>query len=247
MANHSPQPDLDDDVAMTASRGLVLFLILALSAAIALVAINTPLEQDRLAALAMPNIELSGVANPVTAVLLNFRGYDTLLEVAVLFLAVVGIWSMARHARVWVKPSDDDPVLLIFAQLFLPLAVVVAAYLFWLGADLPGGAFQGGAILGGMGVLWVAAAIWLPTRWPPRRLQSWLRLLLSLGLLAFTAVSLFTLLRGDNLLQYPFAWAKTLIIIIESAAVLSIGATLTLLFIGGFPKQREDQERKIDD
>lgn len=240
MANKPPVPDLNDDVTMTAERGLVLFLILILSVALAFVGLNTPLEQDRLAAVAMPNLELSGVANPVTAVLLNFRGYDTLLEVAVLFLAVVGIWSMARHARVWVKPSDDDPVLLIFARLFLPLTVIFAAYLFWLGADLPGGAFQGGAILGGMGVLWVAAAIWLPTRWRPEQLQSWLRLLLSVGLLAFTAVALFTLLRGDSLLQYPFASAKTLIIIIESAAVLSIGATLTLLFIGGFPQQKED-------
>jgi multisubunit Na+/H+ antiporter MnhB subunit len=239
MTNKPTLPDLDDDVEMTVGRSLVLFLILALSTALAFVALNTPLEQDRLAAVAIPNLELSGVANPVTAVLLNFRGYDTLLEVAVLFLTIVGIWSMARHARVWVKPSDDDPVLLIFARLFLPLAVIIAAYLFWLGADLPGGAFQGGAILGGMGVLWVAAAIWLPTKWRPEQLQSWLRLLLSVGLLAFTAVALFTLLLGDSLLQYPLEWAKTLIIIIESAAVLSIGATLTLLFIGGFPKQKK--------
>jgi multisubunit Na+/H+ antiporter MnhB subunit len=31
----------------------------------------------------------SGVDHPVTAVLLNFRSYDTLLEIAVLLLAVV--------------------------------------------------------------------------------------------------------------------------------------------------------------
>jgi multisubunit Na+/H+ antiporter MnhB subunit len=30
----------------------------------------------------------------VTAVLLNFRGYDTLLEIAVLTVALVGVWAL---------------------------------------------------------------------------------------------------------------------------------------------------------
>jgi hypothetical protein len=41
----------------------------------------------------------SGVSNPVTAVLLNFRSYDTLLEVAVLVVAMVAVWSMDRGSR----------------------------------------------------------------------------------------------------------------------------------------------------
>ncbi|MFN2442615.1 MAG: sodium:proton antiporter, partial [Thermoanaerobaculia bacterium] len=40
----------------------------------------------------------SGVEHPVTAVLLNFRGYDTFLEMGVLLLAVLSIWSL-DHAR----------------------------------------------------------------------------------------------------------------------------------------------------
>ncbi len=39
-------------------------------------------------------MDRSGVTHPVTAVLLNFRGYDTLLEVAVLLIALVGTWSL---------------------------------------------------------------------------------------------------------------------------------------------------------
>lgn len=237
---NKPPFDPDDDVEMTAGRAWILVLTLIFSTALAWVAFGVPTGQARLAEEVIPRIDESGVMNPVTAVLLNFRGYDTLLEVAVLFLAIVGIWSMSRHARVWVKPPDDDPVLVIFARLLLPLMVIIAAHLFWLGADFPGGAFQGGAILGGMGVLWAAAAIWLPDRWRPIHLQPWLRLLLSAGVLAFTVVGLMTLFSGENFLQYPPASAKTLIIIIESAAVFSIGATLTLLFIGGFPKQKKN-------
>ena len=220
---------------MTAGRGFVLLLIVLLVLVLAgIIALVTP-DKARLADLAIANVPQSGVLNPVTAVLLNFRGYDTLLEVAVLFLAIVGIWSMARHARVWIK-IPDTPVLVVFVRLLLPLMVIAAGYLFWLGADFPGGAFQGGAVLGGMGVLWVAAALWQP----PASFRRLLRPLLSLGILAFTTVALLTLFMGYNLLQYPPAQAKTLIIIIEGAAVLSIGATLTLLFIGGFPKKRED-------
>jgi hypothetical protein len=38
----------------------------------------------------------SGVENPVTAVLLNFRAWDTLLESVVLLAALIGVWSLAR-------------------------------------------------------------------------------------------------------------------------------------------------------
>lgn len=45
----------------------------------------------RLAELALERVPESGVSNPVTAVLLNFRSYDTLLELAVLLAAILGI------------------------------------------------------------------------------------------------------------------------------------------------------------
>ena len=44
-------------------------------------------------------METSGVRNPVTAVLLNFRGYDTLLEMGVLLVALLGVWSLGTAAR----------------------------------------------------------------------------------------------------------------------------------------------------
>jgi hypothetical protein len=49
---------------------------------------------DRLAGLAAEQVPNSGVSNPVTAVLLNFRAYDTLMELAVLLVALLGIWSL---------------------------------------------------------------------------------------------------------------------------------------------------------
>ena len=88
----------------------------------------------------------SGVRHPVTAVLLNFRGYDTLLEIAVLLLALIvilaaGIDTSSDRARA------ANPVLQTMARLVAPVMVVVAVYLLWAGAFRPGGAFQAGAVL----------------------------------------------------------------------------------------------------
>ena len=44
------------------------------------------------------NLEISGVSNPVTAVLLNFRAYDTLLELTVLLAAMLGILALGAFA-----------------------------------------------------------------------------------------------------------------------------------------------------
>ena len=41
----------------------------------------------------------SGTENPITAVLLNFRGYDTLLEMAVLTSALMGVWALGPAVK----------------------------------------------------------------------------------------------------------------------------------------------------
>lgn len=226
----------DDDVRMTAGRALLLGMALALTLGLVAIALTFPDDQPRLAQLALQRVPESGVKNPVTAVLLNFRGYDTLLEVAVLLLAIIGIWSMARTARVWVK-RPDTPMLGAFVRFVMPLMIVVAGYLLWLGADAPGGAFQGGAVLGGMGVLWVAAAVWLPKRSG----RALLRPLLAIGLAAFLLAATWMLFVRGNFFEYPPGQAKDLILLIEGAAMLSIGATLALLFVGGAPEAEETE------
>jgi multisubunit Na+/H+ antiporter MnhB subunit len=223
----------EDDTTMTPLRSILLALTMLLVAGLVLATLSFPPDNARLAPLVIESLPQSGVLNPVTAVLLNYRGYDTLLEVVVLLLAIVGIWTIAPQARVWIR-RPDTPVLAVFVRLLLPLMVVVAGYLLWLGTDEPGGAFQGGAVLGAMGVMWVAAAVWLPNV----RRNNLLRPLLGIGVAAFITAAVVLLLANGSLLKYPPDQAKTIILIIESAAMFSIGATLTLLFVGGFPHRR---------
>lgn len=190
-----------------------------------------PLGGTGLTALVSRHLPASGASNPVTAVLLNFRAYDTLLEVAVLLAAAVAVWSLA----VLDTKNHFAPVPVVqsaLTHLLAPLMLIVAGHLLWVGSFAPGGAFQSGAVLGGAGVLLVLS---LPVQHIVH--DRWLlRLLLILGLAVFIAVALLLMLPGRQLLQYPVQWAGALILLIETAAALSIGAILTFLFVGGKPE-----------
>ena len=97
------------------------------------------------------NLDSSGVSNPVTAVLLNFRGYDTLLELSVLLVALLGVWSLGGKSR---QAASAVPLLLShLQQILVPVLILVSGYLLWAGAHAPGGAFQAGSVLGAAGVL----------------------------------------------------------------------------------------------
>lgn len=175
------------------------------------------------------NLDVSGVVNPVTAVLINFRGYDTLLEMAVLLVAMLGVWSLGGAPKLGV--FEPGPVLGVLVRCMVPLLILVAAYLLWSGAHAPGGAFQAGSVLGAVGVILLLA------RWPVERgfYGVVLRLLLCLGLCVFAGVGAATVLAGRAFLQYPPSLAGGLILLIETAATLSIAITLAGLFLGGKP------------
>ena len=73
---------------------IIIVLLVALSGLLAWAILSLPFHGTSLRAQVFANMGKSGVSNPVTAVLLNFRGYDTLLEIVVLFLAALGAWSL---------------------------------------------------------------------------------------------------------------------------------------------------------
>ncbi len=171
------------------------------------------------------HLAASGVSHPVTAVLLNYRGYDTLLEIAVLLLALLAILAVVGEPGA-AHPAPAHPVLQTLARLATPLMIVVAVYLLWAGAFRPGGAFQAGAVLAAAGVLLHLAGL-LPG-WQTPRLR--LRLGLAGGFALFLAVAGGLLAQGA-LLQYPPALAGGLILLIESGLTLSLALTLAGLFL----------------
>ncbi len=213
-----------------------LAMVLLMAGGLGYVVWSLPPDAAGLSVEIATNIETSGVSNPVTAVLLNFRGYDTLLETVVLLLALLGVWSLS--GTVLNQEPVPGPVLDTLARLLTPFFILVAAYLLWVGAHAPGGAFQAGSVLGAAGVLL------LLTGWRPRpRLTGLpLRLILLAGPATFVVMAAVLYMVEGRLLAFPPARAGTLILILETAAMISIGVTLAALFLGGNPRNFKDQK-----
>jgi multisubunit Na+/H+ antiporter MnhB subunit len=203
------------------------------AAALAGAVLLLPDPAPTLAPKAVANASATGMANPVTNVLMAFRAMDTMLEKVVLLLAIIGVWSLAPDDAWGGHPGprhQADPlgVLVFLARLLPPIGIVVGIYIFWTGANHPGGAFQGGAILASMWLLAIMSGL---TDTPPVR-RRWLRFILVAGPGLFLVVGLGGLWFGAAFLAYPPALAKPLILGIEVAMILTIAATLGLLLAG---------------
>jgi len=198
-------------------------LVGALALSLLVVGLPTASLSEQVAA-RMPE---SGVRSPVTAVLLNFRGYDTFLEMLVLLLVVLGVRSAAPLPAP-APQRPPGPVLEQMLKLTVPVLVIIAVYLLWLGAFAPGGAFQAGAVLAAAGVLML-----LTERRPKAAIsEPVLRLLLASGVGVFALVSLVLIVAGAGMLTYPPEYAAALILLIEVLATVAIGVTLIVLFAG---------------
>jgi multisubunit Na+/H+ antiporter MnhB subunit len=213
---------------------IIVVLLILLTGFIAWAILSLPVQGTSLKTQVFASMEYSGLRNPVTAVLLNFRAYDTLLEITVLFLAVLGVWSLGT-LRIPDPVQPSELFLPALLRMLLPVMVVTAGYLLWAGAHLPGGAFQAGAVLGAAGIFLLLTEVRFASiiaSWP-------LRIALAAGVAVFTGVALGTMMLGGHLLEYPRDWAGTLILLIESVAALSIAITLVVLFIGGRPSRAD--------
>ncbi len=81
-------------------RLLAAGLCVLVALALAWVVLLFPDQGPSLAPQSMRHLPETGLGNPVTAVLIAYRAFDTMLEKVVLVLAVVGVWSLAAD-RYW--------------------------------------------------------------------------------------------------------------------------------------------------
>jgi len=211
-------------LAVRGAAGVFAGIVAAL---VAWAVVTVPSSDPVLTSLVRDAAPDSGVGNPVTAVLLNFRGYDTLLEVGVLLLAALGVSTIGahRHAASLGGTRVRGPVILAFAHLVLPGLIVLAAYLLWIGADLPGGAFQGAAVLAGAWLICAFAGF--PADVAPGRMPA----VLAGGFCIFLLVAAGMVLLNGGLLRFMPATAKWWMLLIESGLLVSCAAILaTLVF-----------------
>jgi len=221
-----------------AQRVLAGILSALLAVLLAHALFSLPEPAPSLAAPVLDNIAPTGLGNPVTAVLMAHRAIDTLLESAVLVFAVFAIWSMAPEARWGRAPgpafmAEAHGPLAFLAKVLPPIGIVIGVYIAWVGADAPGGKFQGGAVLAAMWVLpWIAGLVA-----PPSISDIRLRLAIAAGPFVFLMVGLMGFAVAEGFLAYPPGYAKTLILLIETAMTLSVAAAMACM-IAGPPERR---------
>ncbi|WP_119393601.1 monovalent cation/H+ antiporter subunit A [Salinibius halmophilus] len=97
-----------------------------------------------------------GGTNVVNVILVDFRGFDTFGEITVLGIAALGIYKLTAGMRLFLPATNEDglpwsrdkyPLILKqVSQSILPLALLISAYIFLRGHNLPGGGFIAGLI-----------------------------------------------------------------------------------------------------
>ena len=91
------------------------------------------------------------VANTVTSIIVSFRGFDTLGEVTVLFLAATALGGILYKKRHHVGDRSvlfaSSSIVRSGSKLLFPAIILLGVYVFIHGHLSPGGGFQGGAII----------------------------------------------------------------------------------------------------
>lgn len=175
-----------------------------------------------------------GAANIVTAIVVTYRGLDTLGEVTVLFLAstIVGMVLSHGHKRrrsLQRKLPPSGELLTTGSRLLVPLILLFGAYVFVNGHLTPGGGFQGGAII-------ASAALLLLLTDPLKRFSHTLIAVLeSISGLVFVGVGVFGLLLAGGFLdtrilptgEFGALFSAGAIPLIYSFVGLKVGAEFT--------------------
>lgn len=182
-------------------------------------------------------VEAGGAANLTTAVLLNYRGLDTFGEVVVIFSALIAVLatcavgagptSLRRQASV----PPPSPVVRFVVRLMAPFMAVFALFVMVHGDVLPGGGFQGGAVLGAMFILLtVALGRDRVQDMIPGSILAWLRLAAPF---AFIAVALIGMAMTGWLFGLPggSTLRHGLMILLEIGIGIGGAAVITGIFI----------------
>jgi len=131
--------------------GLILLIIIAVGLGLALVRIPFGTSKSRLGEYYIrEGRKETGATNIVTSVVANYRGFDTLGEVTILFTAALGVGavlSIGRKRKNNIKHQPASLILRTGCRFLFPLILLVGAYIFIHGHLTPGGGFQGGAVV----------------------------------------------------------------------------------------------------
>jgi len=136
-------------------KKIFIFIVLAGFAVILLNALSLVNPDQQLNEVATQYAEKGpeevGAANLVTAIIVTYRGLDTLGEVTILFLAasIIGFFLKLKleDEKVPRKVRKASEILETASKIITPVIFLFGIYVFINGHLTPGGGFQGGAII----------------------------------------------------------------------------------------------------
>ncbi|MGV2979149.1 hydrogen gas-evolving membrane-bound hydrogenase subunit E [Camelimonas sp. ID_303_24] len=138
-------------------RRVFVALAVALTALVFLVVVGDYAEMQALRPLAQYYVTQVpaqlGAPNVVTGILISWRGFDTLGEVAVLFMVAASVGLLLENNEAGAAPSPrharrpPSEIVTSGAMVLLPLIFTFGAYVIVNGHLSAGGGFQGGAIV----------------------------------------------------------------------------------------------------
>lgn len=191
------------------------------------------------------SMPLRHTVNAVTAVTLDWRGFDTVNEEFILFTSVIGVTLLLREKREpeeveaasgarEPKPPGTSSAMRVWTLGLVGPGVLLALYVVAHGHLSPGGGFQGGVVLSGAMVLVPLAGATLKLR--HLEPQSLLDALEGLGAGGFVATGLLAFLFGQRYLTnvLPLGEAGALpsaghLPLTNAFISLAVGAGVTLI------------------
>jgi multicomponent Na+:H+ antiporter subunit B len=182
-----------------------------------------------------------GVPNIVTAVLADYRAFDTLGETTVVFVAALAVMLLLGGPKSrQPEPEEQSPamssdvVLRVGAKLVLPFILMFALYVHFHGDYGPGGGFQAG-VIAAAAIILVGLTFGLrrARRLAPLRL---VHVLIPLGMLIFAGTGLVSLAFGANYLDYavlaadPHNARHLGILLVETGVLVTVSSAMVGLY-----------------
>jgi len=142
---------------------LAVGIILAFAGLIGVMYISSPPDPADSERYLARSLEETGASNRVAGIYLNYRLLDTLLEVLVFSVAVLGVRHYLQQSEGMELPDLSESEVVRTAVSFLtPLALLLCAFFAIFGHISPGGGFAAG-VIAASGLLYVAIAYGMET------------------------------------------------------------------------------------
>jgi multicomponent Na+:H+ antiporter subunit B len=153
-------------VAFVAAGMLTAVLILAISHLPGFGHADRPANNEVISRYIEKGAEETGAVNIVTAIVLDYRAFDTLGESLVLLMALAAVMLLLcedeaafnrRFAERTPFEPEKNPIFQVSAQILIPSLLMFGIYVILNGHLSPGGGFSGGAIIGAAAILYKLA------------------------------------------------------------------------------------------